>query len=334
MIAEPTSTQLRLVAGAVLLLCLAGLALYVRRRSRVAAALGDPVVIRQILGIDLGVIPWARVAVVALAAAALAGALLDPALAATRAGARGPMVLLLDASGSMLVEDTGGPRLEAQRRIARQIVADLPEAPIGIVAFAGRAYSLTPPTRDRASVEMYLASLDPTIVTQTGSALGAAIRQGAGLLAAGDRPGGTLVLVSDGDETEDRDAALEAVVLARRAGIRVHTVGVGTAAGGPVPAVDLAAGTTSGYLRDAAGNLVVSRLGEDLLRAIAGRGDGIHVNASDPAGLLALREDLRGTPREAESPDRGVPAYVLLAALSLLLLAAEPVPAMRGRSGP
>src|SRR5690606_19277247 len=151
----------------------------------------------------------------------------DPSLASGRRAARGPVVLLLDASSSMLADDADGRRIDAEREFARHLVEALPDVPIGIVAFAGRAFSLTPPTRDRGSVEMYLATLDPTIVTRSGSALGAAIRQGIGLLGGSDRPsGGTIVLIGDGDETDDPEAGLEAAALARRSGVVVHTVGV------------------------------------------------------------------------------------------------------------
>jgi hypothetical protein len=178
----PTLTVLRILAAATLLLILAGLAGHVLRRRSVARALGDPGVIRQLLGEDIGAIPWRRIVPIGLAAGLLALALLDPALAARRSGGSGPVVLLLDASGSMLVGDVGGTRIELQRAVAQAFVRAIPDLPVGIVAFAGRAFSLTPPTRDRTSVEMYLATLDPTIVTQTGSALGAAIRQGVSLL--------------------------------------------------------------------------------------------------------------------------------------------------------
>src|SRR5690606_35960234 len=144
-------------------LVVAGLVLYVRRRRRMAGGIGDREIVRGLLGIDLFAIPWTRLALVAGAATALAVALADPSLASGRRAARGPVVLLLDASSSMLVDDAGSRRIDAERALARDVVAALPDVPIGIVAFAGRAFSLTPPTRDRGAIEMYLSTLDPTI---------------------------------------------------------------------------------------------------------------------------------------------------------------------------
>jgi Ca-activated chloride channel homolog len=327
-----TPETLRWLALGIVALVAAGLGLYLHRRRRVARLLGDPVVIRQLLGLDLGAVPWVRIVVIGLATAALALALLDPAVASPPAAPRGPVVLLLDASGSMLVEDVEAPRLELQRSVARSLVAALSDTPVGIVAFAGRAFSLTPPTRDRGAVEMYLAALDPTLVPQTGSAFAAAVRQGITLLASAEAArGGSLVLFGDGDETEDAEAALAASALARRAGITVHTVGVGTAEGGPVPALDPSTGTVDGYLREPDGGLLVSRLDEDLLRAISSRGGGIHVSATDEHALGLLRDRLAGAGAPPEPDPTGVPRYALLAAAAFLLLLVEPAAARLGR---
>lgn len=329
---EPTLLQLRVAATLLAALVAAGLAAYCVRRRRAARAIGDRDLLLQLLGTDLSATPWARVAAVGLATAALAIALLDPSLATAPPLPRGPVVLLLDASGSMLVEDVEPRRLEVQRDFARALATRLPDAPVGIVAFSGRAFTLTPPTRDGGSIEMYLATLDPTIVTQTGSALGAAIRQGVGLLVAGEGPGGTIVLLGDGDETEDRAAAEEAATLAGRRGVRLHTVAVGTAQGGPVPALDLARGVLEGYLRDAAGELLISGTDDAFLADLARRTGGIHVNASEAGALELLVEEIRGSRATRDESDRGgLPRYVWFAGLALLLLVLEPLAPTPGR---
>ncbi|MEX2570810.1 MAG: VWA domain-containing protein [Gemmatimonadota bacterium] len=325
-------TLMTLAAAVFTALTLLALAMYVRRRRRVADGFADADILRQLLGGDLKATPWRRIALVAAAALALAGALLDPALARDPAPRPGPVVLLLDASGSMLVDDTGPPRLELQRTAARALIQAIPDRAIGIVAFAGSAYALTPPTRDRGALEMYLAALDPTIVTQNGSALGAAIRQGLGLLAAPDGAArGTIVLFGDGGETENPGAALAAAALAGDNDVRLYTVGVGTPMGGPVPALDLADGSLQGFLRDANGELLVSRLDEDLLRAIAARGEGIYLDARDAGTTGALREAIQG--RAGEERQQGsVPPFIWLACFAFALLLLEPLEPLTGRS--
>jgi Ca-activated chloride channel homolog len=323
---EPTLFQLRVIAAVFVLLLLVAITFFVLRRRRVARALGDSILIRHLLGTDLAALPWSRLVPVVLGAIALGGALLDPSLAATRSTVNGPVILLLDASGSMLVDDVGRPRLEAQRGVARALVSALPDLPVGIVAFAGRAFSLTPPTRDRGSLDMYLAALDPTMVTQSGSALGAAIRQGLGLLSAsGTIAGGTIVLMGDGDETEDSEAALDAAELARRAGVTIHTVGIGSVEGAGVPALNMSTGVSEGYLQDLGGSTLVSRLNEDFLRSISRAGGGTYVLASQPDALPRLRDAIRATPNPAETPAGAFPRYAWLATAALILLVIEPI---------
>lgn len=328
-----TGFTLRIIAGAAVLLVAGALLAYVARRRRVSRALGDMNVLRMLLGEDLLAIPWGRIIAVWLATAAIALALIDPALAARRSGGGGPIVLLLDASGSMLVDDVGPRRLDLQREVAADFVRLVPDLPIGVVAFAGRAFTLTPPTRDRAAVDMYLATLDPSIVTQTGSALGAAIRQGVGLLAGEEgTAGGTIILFGDGDETEDVSAAVAAASLARRSGIAVHVVGIGTEQGGPIPALDLATGATQGFLRDPTGAVQVSRVGEDLLRDLARRSaGGVYLLGRDPRASETLAELARVSESPTEVPDEGFPPYAWLAITAVLLLTLEPLATREGR---
>jgi Ca-activated chloride channel family protein len=324
---------LRFVAAALVGLMLAAFALFILRRRRVAEALGDSGIMRHLLGLDLAAIPWKRLIPIGLATIAIALAMTDPALEARPSVSRGPLVLILDASGSMLVDDVGPRRLDLQREIAEQLVAALPDVPIGIVAFAGRAFSLTPPTRDRGSVDMYLETLDPTIVTQTGSALGAAIRQGISLLAASDdAAGGTIVLFGDGDETENVDAAREAAQLARRNAVTIHVVGLGTREGGPVPSLDLTTGVTDGFLENPDRSVRISQLDDDLLSDIASdsRG-GRYLSGSDPQVAETLAELIRVTETGPDVSTDALPRYAWFAGAAILLLLIEPVTDNRRR---
>jgi Ca-activated chloride channel homolog len=322
---EPTLPEARWLAAALFCFTMIALGAYVLRSRRVGRAIGDVAVSRLLLGIDVGRPPAYRLAGVTFAAALLALAIVAAARPTPGGGARGPVVLLLDASGSMLVADVGTTRLEAQRRIAGEILVALGDVPVGVVTFAGRAFSLTPPTRDRGAVEMYLTAIDPTIVTQTGSALGAAIRQGVGLLAAsGTAAGGTLVLIGDGDETDNPASAMQAADLARQNRVRIHTVGVGTPLGAPVPAIDLITGDIEGYLLSPAGEPVVSRINRDLLRSIADRTGGVHVASDDPSAATTVQAFVVGTATSPGGP-WNPPAHVWLAASALLLLTLEPL---------
>ncbi|MDR0788439.1 MAG: VWA domain-containing protein [Gemmatimonadota bacterium] len=332
---------------AVLLLALLGLGIasYIRRRRRVARLIGDRELTRALTGLDLGTDPWLRLALVALAGLAIGGALLDPAVTGRRSASQGSVVLLMDASGSMLADDAGGRRLDAARTLAHLLVQALPDTPVGVVAFAGRAFSLTPPTRDAGALRMYLDAVDPTVVIQTGSASSLALRQGLGLLStSGNAAGGTLILLGDGDETDNRDEAFDAASLARRAGVAVHTVGVGGSRDVPVPAFDPATGEIRGFLTGDDGQPLTTRRSDAFLRGLARRGGGTDFVLDGSAGgdrsaqaiVRELTIRVRRSAGGADSSQReGVPLYVWLAAGALALLLAEPWLAVRElQSGP
>lgn len=314
--------------------------LYVRRRRRVSGLLGDGPLVALLAGSDLRRVPWLRAGLVFVAAGLLAAALADPrwGTASEAAGREtGPVALVLDASTSMLVEDVGASRMEVERALARAIVGELPGTPVGVVVFSGRAYALSPPTVDPGAVALYLEALDPQIVTQSGSSLAAAIRQGVGLLAlaASEGPAGSVVLLTDGDVAEDEETVAEAASLARRAGVPVHVVGVGSAEGGPVPGFDPATGSPRDFIRDAGGAVVESRLREETLRDIARTSGGEYVAWSDDDAVRRVVAALRRGGAEegggAEVP--GAPRYAWFALPALVLLAVEPLARRRQGSG-
>lgn len=316
-----------LALGAVILTLVAtGVALYVRRRRRVARGFGDPELLRRLTGIDLRRVPWRRVLLVLGGATALGIGLADPrwgesGLAGLSTG--GPVVLVIDVSTSMLVDDAPPSRLAWAKMAAVRLAEALGDAPTGIVVFAGRAYALAPPTRDAGAIDLYLDALDTRMITQSGSALAGAIRQGVGLLLAGEGDGGALVVISDGNTMEEPEDLEAAVELARRARIPVFTVGVGTASGGPVPDLDPVTGERAGYLRWPDGEAVESQLSEEILRAVA-RGTGgtyLQANSASPERLADLVRSVAGAVEPDSAP--GQPRFAWFAAAALLLLLLE-----------
>lgn len=325
--------------AAAALLVLLGLALHVRRRRAVAAEIGDPALLARITGEDLRSVPWRRVGAVGAAAVALALALADPRWGGPEAATArtGTVVLVLDASSSMLAMDITPSRLERERQAARAIAIALPHSPVGVIAFAGRAYAVAPPTLDAGSIELYLEALHPDMVTQTGSSLAAAVRQGLGMLVADEASrGGALVVISDGDTDEGPDALLAAADLARRAGIPVHVLGAGTARGASVPAIDSESGRVGGVLRDEAGEPIVTRLDEARLRGLAERTGGTYLPLTDPDGPTRIAARVaahppRGDAAVADPGARPPPRFAWFALVALALLAWDAAPLRRGR---
>lgn len=305
---------------------LIALYLWMRRRRDAAAALGDPSLVRR-LAPTLGRIPKRRMGLLALAALLLGVAAAGPTWGREPAAAPrvADVVLILDASNSMLVEDVRPNRLERERALARDLLKRVNGARVAIVVFAGSGYVVAPLTRDYDALDAYLEALAPEMVPQGGTSLSNAMRQGAALFfgVPGERPHGALVLMSDGDALEEqRDVELAASLLAR-AGIALHAVGIGTPGGGPVPDVDPATGRRDGYKRDLDGSIARSALGEPLLQRIAAvtRGSYRRYSVASAAELAAAVNTVRpGGPDWTEVRPGNRYEWFLGAALALLAL--------------
>lgn len=319
-------------------LAVVAVVLWDRRRRRAARALGDAALVRRLTGEDLHHLPLGRAGTVVLACAALGIAAAGPQWGVTpetEAGAA-DVVLVLDASNSMRVEDVAPSRLVRQREVAGRMVEALDGGRrVALVVFAGRGFVLSPLTDDAGAVELYLDALSPEMVTQTGSSLSHALRQAAGLLVAGGEGArsGAVVLLSDGDALEEGGAVLEEARRAARLGIVVHTVAIGSAAGGRVPDTDPETGRRRGWKREPTGEVAVSRVGTELMARIAAETGGVAVPAADDGAADAVLGAIRTAPQVPVRGRREGRASLTAAgpedryewpvALALLLIAAE-----------
>ncbi len=180
------------------------------------------------------------------------------------------VVLVLDSSGSMATEDVSPNRFFLAKQALSALIARLEGDRFGLVAFEGEAYPLVPLTLDADALGLFLETMEPGIVPAPGTSVGGGLAKGLDLFVDKDRRNKVMVLVSDG---EDLEGDIEdAVGKAKAAGVVVHTVGVGTEAGQPVPDFDRE-GRRVGFKRDGSGTVVVSRLNPATLEAIA-RGTG------------------------------------------------------------
>jgi Ca-activated chloride channel family protein len=261
---------------------------------------------------------------------AIAGALAGVALAGPRWGrARGTaetqgidIVFAVDASLSMRATDEMPDRLERAKYEARRIRALSRGDRVGLIAFAGRSYILTPLTSDDGALALFLDNIDPSIVGQPGSSLASAIRQGVDLLgpaSSGDR---ALVVFTDGEAFDERADILSAARKARDAGVALVAVGFGTDDGSTIP---VRVGENAiAPKRDADGHIVTSRYGRQLMTEMAGAAGGIviHPEATDKASRVrAALAELR-TERRRVQARQAIPLryqWFLAPALVLLL---------------
>ena len=318
--------------------------LYARRRRQAAEALGEAGLVRRLTPADLTAAPNRRIFLVTTAALMLGIALTGPLWGvekqATVEHGAADVILVLDASGSMRVKDVAPDRLAWEKRAARELLKQLDGSRVGMAIFAGRGYAVAPLTADFGALELYIDNLSPDMVTQGGTMLSDAVEQSIGLLMV-DRdkpPAGSLVVISDGDALEEREDVLRAAGVARRYGVPVSTIGVGTAGGGQIPDVDPATGRQVGWKREPTGVIAQSKLGEPLLRAVAERTGGVYVNAATPNAAATVAAATRSAPARTASGGRTIPGnrYAWFAAMALFLLAADgllPEHLVRSRRG-
>jgi Ca-activated chloride channel homolog len=304
--------------------------LYARRRRQAAEALGEAGIVRRLTPADLTAAPNRRIFLVTVAALMLGIAIVGPLWGVVPVrGETGnaDVVLVLDASNSMRVRDLRPDRLAWEKHAARELLQRLQGSRVGLAIFAGRGYAVSPLTTDFDALSLYLDNLSPDMVTQGGTSLSDAIEQSLGLLmpVRGEEPSGSLVVISDGDALEERQDVLRAANVARRVGVPVSTIGVGTPGGGQIPDIDPASGRQTGWKREPTGAIAESRLGEPLLREVARRTGGIYVNAVQPNAVARVAVAARSVPSRARAAGGTAPGnrYEWFAAVALFLLAVD-----------
>jgi Ca-activated chloride channel family protein len=297
-----------------------------RRRARRLRRLASTELLARLVPPASTRAPWVR-ALLQFAAVLCAGiAFAGPRWGTEQTLERGSgvdMVLALDASLSMLATDARPNRLERMKEEARRLLALSTGDRIGLLAFAGRSYILTPLTVDRGALELFLDNLDPSVVGQAGSSLSRAIRQGTDLLVAtqttSDR---ALVIMSDGEAFEPAEEVTAAAAHAAEAGVTLIAVGFGTEKGSTIP-VRTAQGTQS--KRDENGQIVTTRYTPEMLKDAVTAAHGVFIDAAatDKAvrirgALSMLRRQARAT--ESETARRARFQLFLIPALLLAML--------------
>ena len=265
-----------------------------------------------------------RLAAVALLATALARPQFGDRVETVRRAGQ-DIVVALDLSASMEAGDVAPSRLAAARLAVGRLIERFDGDRIGLVAFAGEAFVQSPLTLDYAAATLFLNAMEPDLVPVPGTDLGRAIEVALdGFGDQGERSR-QLVVITDG---EDHEGALDAAVeRAVDEGVRIHAVGMGSTAGVPIPGFD-ENGAPNGFLRDAEGSVVTTRLDDVTLQRVADRTGGAyyHAAAGSGAAFERLVEELTGGEgEEIESREvtRYEEQYQIFLGLALVLLVAE-----------
>jgi len=198
------------------------------------------------------------------------------------------LIIALDVSNSMLAEDIQPNRLDRSKLAISRLVDKLKDDKIGLIVFAGDAYTQLPITSDYNSAKLFLNSVNTQIVPKQGTAIGAAIALAMRSFAPGSKANKAIIVITDGENHED-----DAVSVAKSAvenGIVVHTIGMGLPQGSPIPVLRNGA---KEYLKDNQGNVVITKLDETMLEQIATAGDGVYVRANNAqVGLNTLFDEI------------------------------------------
>jgi Ca-activated chloride channel family protein len=188
----------------------------------------------------------------------------------------------------MMAEDIQPNRLERSKMAISRLVDKLKDDKIGLIVFAGDAYTQLPITTDYNSAKLFLNSVNTQIVPKQGTAIGAAINLAMRSFTPDSKANKAIIVITDGENHED-----DAVAAAKSAvenGMIVHTIGMGLPQGSPIPVLRNGA---KEYLKDNAGNVVITKLDETKLEQIAASGDGVYVRANNAqVGLNTLFDEI------------------------------------------
>jgi Ca-activated chloride channel homolog len=199
------------------------------------------------------------------------------------------IIIALDVSRSMLARDIEPSRLERAKQAISSLLHKLHGDKIGLIAFAGDAYTQVPITSDYISARMFLSELNPDFVSRQGTAIGKAIDLASVSFSPDNNAGKAIVVISDGENHEGD--AVEAAKRAYEKGIRVFTIGIGKTKGSLIPEDPHSPG--KGFVKDNEGSTVMSRMNPQMLNEIAVAGGGSFFPASrSRVGLKDLYEEL------------------------------------------
>ena len=185
-------------------------------------------------------------------------------------------IICLDISNSMKAEDVVPSRLDKSKMLVENMVDHFTNDKVGLVVFAGDAFVQLPITSDYVSAKMFLQNIDPSMIATQGTDIARAIQVSMHSFTQQDKVGRAIIVITDGEDHEG--GAEQAAEEARKKGINVFILGVGSPKGAPIP------DGQGGYMKDASGQVVMSALNEGMCQQIAKAGSGtyIHVdNTSD-----------------------------------------------------
>ena len=230
------------------------------------------------------------------------------------------IMVCLDVSNSMLAEDVSPNRLDKAKQMLSRLTDGFTNDKVGLIVFAGDAFTQLPITSDYISAKMFLSSINPSMVSTQGTAIGAAINLAARSFTPDETTDKAIILITDGENHEDD--AIGAAKAAAEKGIHVNIVGMGDPKGSPIPIQG-----SNNYMKDKDGNVVITKLNEQMGQEIAAAGNGMYVRADNTnSALKALQkeiEKMNKTELDSKVYSEYDEQFQILAWIALFLLIAD-----------
>ena len=257
-----------------------GLFIYGRYRSRRnLAKYGNPSVLAPLMTDVSKYKPWIKF----MLARPQFGSKLEPV---KKQGVE--IMIALDVSNSMMAKDIAPNRLEKAKMMLSKLVDELDNDKIGLIVFAGDAYTQLPITSDFVSAKMFLNTINPDMVPTQGTAIGRAISTAMNSFTPNEGVDKAIIVITDAENHED-DAVQMAKAAAEK-NIKVDVIGIGSLEGVPIPTGN----SENNFIKDRDGNVVISKLNESLGQEIAKAGTGIYVRADNTnSALRALTSEVK-----------------------------------------
>lgn len=199
------------------------------------------------------------------------------------------VMLCIDVSNSMLASSTDNPkgisRMQRTKLLMDRVIDKLRDDKVGLIVFAGNAYTQMPITTDGVSAKMFLNEINTNMVPSQGTAIGAAIKMAMNSFTDNEKTQKAIIIITDGENHEDDAVAMAKT--AKEKGIYVNVVGVGTVKGSQIPMEN------GQLMKDDNGNVVTTRLNEQMAQDIAVAGGGVYVSGNANNAVSVLDEQLK-----------------------------------------
>lgn len=199
------------------------------------------------------------------------------------------VMIAFDVSRSMLASSTddtrGISRLDRAKYLLGNLIDRLGNDKVGLIVFAGEAYTQLPITTDFVSARMYLDEISTEMVPTQGTAIGTAINMAINSFSPAEDVNKAIIVITDGENHEGD--AVEMAKYAKSLGIEIDVMGVGSIKGAPIPV-----NRNGDFLKDETGAPVTTFLNEKMAKEIAGAGGGVYINGSSSKALSSLVDQL------------------------------------------